>query len=96
MSLDVRYLELISKGPFESKRDERQAMFASKIMYLRQKGNIFLSALMITQALVQAITSVMLASMFGESIGFAISFTVLLIGAEILPQTLGNRFGITS
>lgn len=36
----------------------------------------------------------MLASMFGESIGFAISFTVLLIGAEILPQTLGNRFGI--
>jgi len=23
--------------------------------------------------------------MFGESIGFAISFTVLLIGAEILP-----------
>ena len=39
MGLDPRYLELMKQGPFESKSDEKNAIYAKKIYPLRKKGN---------------------------------------------------------
>jgi hypothetical protein len=39
MGYDESYLELLTKGPFESVKEEKEAYFASRIIPLRRKGN---------------------------------------------------------
>jgi len=94
MSLDVRYLELLTKGPFETKKDERNAIYAEKVLWLRKKGNMLLCSMLITDAASNAITSIILSMLVGEAEGFAISFSVLLIVGEIMPQAIANKYGL--
>lgn len=47
ISLDLNYLELLSKGPYESKEDERDAIYAKRIMPLRKRGNLLLSTIIL-------------------------------------------------
>jgi hypothetical protein len=35
MGMDVKYLELMTEGPFETKEEEKEAYYAKKILPLR-------------------------------------------------------------
>lgn len=39
MAMDLRYLELMTKGPFESKKEEEEARMVEKLIPLRKRGH---------------------------------------------------------
>ncbi len=85
MSLDVRYMELLTKGPFETKKDEKNAKLASSLLWLRKWGNTLLCSMLIINAASNATAAIIMSEITNETVGFAISFTVILVSAEILP-----------
>ena len=42
LSLDIQYLELVAKGPYETKEDEKEAKLAKRVLPLRRRGNLLL------------------------------------------------------
>jgi hypothetical protein len=39
LAMDLRYLELMTKGPFENKKEERDAHYAEKLIPLKKRGH---------------------------------------------------------
>lgn len=85
MGLDEAYLELLTKGPFESAKDEREAYLASRVLPLRKKGNQLLVTILLGVAIANSSISIVLAEAEGNLSGFFISTVLTLIFGEILP-----------
>jgi metal transporter CNNM len=85
MSLDPKYLELMTMGPFDTKEDEKQSVYARKILPLRKKGNLLLCAILIGNVASNVFMSIITADSTSGAIGFVISTVVILIFAEITP-----------
>lgn len=85
MGMDEAYLELLTKGPFESVKDEREAYLASRVLPLRKKGNQLLVTILLGVAVSNSAISIVLAEAEGNLSGFFISTTLTLIFGEILP-----------
>jgi metal transporter CNNM len=85
MGMDEAYLELLTKGPFESVKDEREAYLASRVLPLRKKGNQLLVTILLGVAVANSSISIVLAEAEGNLSGFFISTVLTLIFGEILP-----------
>ena len=85
MGMDETYLELLTKGPFESVKDEREAYLASRVLPLRKKGNQLLVTILLGVAISNSAISILLAEAEGNLSGFFISTSLTLIFGEILP-----------
>ncbi|CDW87629.1 metal transporter cnnm2 [Stylonychia lemnae] len=94
MGLDTRYLELMTQGPFETKEDEKNAVYAKKIFPLRRRGNQLLTTILLGCASTNAIISVLMAEIEGDIKGFLISTSIITIFGEILPQALSNKYSL--
>jgi metal transporter CNNM len=85
ISLDPNYLELLTMGPFESKEDERDAIYAKRIIPLRKRGNLLLCTILIGNTSVNAMISILMADLTSGLIGVVISTATVVLFGEIFP-----------
>lgn len=67
---------------------------AKKILYLRKRGNQLLTSILLGVTLANSIFSILMAEIEGNTSGFLISTSVIVVFGEIVPQATGNRFGL--
>ncbi|CDW77164.1 ancient conserved domain protein 2 [Stylonychia lemnae] len=79
MGQDTRYLELMTQGPFESKDDEKNAVYAKRIYPLRRKGNSLLTMILLGTAASNAVISVLMADIEGDIKGFLLSTSIITV-----------------
>ncbi len=92
MGLDEGYLELLTKGPFDSPREERESYLANHVLPLRRKGLQLLVSILTGVSIANSAISIFLAEAEGDLSGFFISTTLTLIFGEMLPQAVANRY----
>ena len=94
LAMDMRYLELMTKGPFESKKEEREAHMAEALIPMKKRGHQILVMVLLMIAMLNSTISVLMADIEGSISGFLLSTTLIVVFAEIIPQTLVNRYPI--
>ena len=94
LAMDLRYLELLTKGPFESKKEEREAKMVEKVLPLKKRGHQILVMILFMIAICNSAVSILMADIEGNISGFLLSTSLIVIFAEIIPQTLVNRYPI--
>ncbi len=94
LGMDEAYLELLTKGPFESVKEQREAYLASVLLPLRKKGNQLLVTVLLGCVITNTSISILLAEAEGNLSGFFISTVLTMLFGEIIPQALCNRFGL--
>eukprot|EP00347_Sterkiella_histriomuscorum_P015763 403355771 len=94
ISLDPNYLELLARGPYETKEDERDAIYAKRIIPLRKRGNLLLSTIILGNVSVQSLLSILMANLTDGLIGTIISTTITVIIGEIIPQSIFSRHAL--
>lgn len=94
LGIDESYLELLTKGPFESKKEENEAKLASVLIPLRKKGNQLLVTVLLGCSITNTSISILMAEAEGDLSGFLISTVLTMLFGEIFPQALCNRFGL--
>ena len=85
ISLDPGYLELLCMGPFESKEDEWEAIYAKRILPLRRRGNLLLCTILLGNVAVNSILSILMADLTSGLLGVIISTLVIMLFGEIIP-----------
>lgn len=96
MSLDTQHLELLTMGPFKTKEEERDCIYAKRILPLRKRGNLLLCTILLGNVAVNAIISIFMANVTSGWVGFGISSSVVLVFGEIIPQSFMTKFGLAS
>jgi metal transporter CNNM len=94
LGLDLGNLEMLQKGPHESKEDEDDARYAAKIEPLRKKGNLLLCAILLGNVAVNALLSILLANLTSGTTGFLVSTALIVVFGEIVPQAICTRHGL--
>lgn len=94
IGLDPGYLELLTMGPFETKEDERDAVYAKRILPLRRKGNLLICTILIGNVSVNSILSIIMADMTSGIAGMLISTGIVIIFGEIIPQAVCSRYAL--
>ncbi|KWU47263.1 DUF21-domain-containing protein, partial [Rhodotorula sp. JG-1b] len=90
MSLDTTQLQVLSKTG-----NEKQRKAAQKVLPLRSNGHLLLITLLIANMLFNETLPVIAESVMGGGIQAVVASTVLvIIFAEIIPQTVCSRFGL--
>ena len=64
LGLDVKNLELLTKGPFQTEEEAMDAKRAHAILPIRRKGNLLLCTILIGNVFVNSFLSVFMDSMF--------------------------------
>ena len=59
--MDERYLELLTKGPFETKKEEQDARYVEILMPMKRRGHQMLVMVLFVIALSNAATSILMA-----------------------------------
>uniref|UniRef100_A0A8D8LJS2 Metal transporter CNNM4 n=1 Tax=Cacopsylla melanoneura TaxID=428564 RepID=A0A8D8LJS2_9HEMI len=89
MALDVHELQmLISSGTTVEKK------YASKILPVRKNGNYLLCCILLLLTFTNAIFTTILDSLTSGIIAVALTTITLVIIGEILPQSIGSRYGL--
>jgi metal transporter CNNM len=94
LAMDMRYLELMTKGPFESKKEEKEAEYVKALLPQKRRGHQILVVVLFMIAIMNASISILMADIEGNISGFFMSTALIVIIAEIIPQTLVNRYPI--
>lgn len=94
ISLDPNYLELLAAGPYETKEDERDAIYAKRILPLRKKGNMLLCTIILGNVSVNSILSILMADLTSGLVGSIISTVIIMLFGEILPQSVFSRHAL--
>jgi metal transporter CNNM len=94
VGLDPGYLELLTMGPFETKLDERNAVYAQRILPLRKRGNLLICTILLGNVAANSILSILMADLTSGLAGMLISTVIVLIFGEILPQSLFARHAL--
>jgi len=94
MGLDVKNLELIVKGPFNSAQEELDAEYALKILPIRKRGNLLLCTILLGNVSVNSALSILMGDLTSGLMGLIISTAVITIFGEIIPQALCSRYAL--
>lgn len=87
LGLDVNNLELLIKtteGP-HTLDDERNALYAKKILPLRKRGNLLLCTILLGNVSVNSYLSILMGNLTGGLFGLIISTAIITIFGEIIP-----------
>jgi len=85
LGLDVKNLELITKGPFSSEEEELDAKRATKILPLRRRGNLLLCTILLGNVTVNSGLSILMGDLTSGLEGLIISTAIITVFGEIIP-----------
>ena len=86
MGVDIDYLKLLTKGPFQTEKDLKDCLNATRIIPLRAKGNWTLCSILFTNVTCQSYVSILMAELFrNEFIGLGISTPPIVLIGGIIP-----------
>lgn len=88
--MDMKYIELITDGPFETKQEQKRAQYAKALLPMKRLGNQILVMVLLMVSLLNSATSILMADIEGSLSGFLISTCLIVIFAEIMPQAIMN------
>lgn len=105
MGLDLISLQMIADTDIEEiagdnatseeiKQIELDKERATKILPIRQKGNLLLCTLLIGNVMVNSVISILTADMTSGTMGFLISTCLITTFGEIIPQAYCSRHGL--
>jgi len=94
LGLDVKDLEMMSEGPYESKEDEKEGKLAAKLLPIRRRGNLLLCAILLGNVMVNSLLSILMSDIAGGGIALVASTALIVIFGEIVPQAICSRHGI--
>ena len=89
MSLDLSSLKIL-----EEAGDEKERLYAKRIIPLRKNGNLLLCTLLIGNTIVNSCLSILLASITSGAVGVLISTAAIVVFGEITPQAVCSRHGL--
>lgn len=85
MGLDVRYLELLTMGPFETKEDENEARQARILLPVRRRQNFLLATILLWIVMANTLVAMYFGDLLGGLVGFFVSTFAIVIAGEIIP-----------
>jgi len=88
LGLDPLSLQIVANG------DTGNAVYARKIIPIREKGNLLLCTLLLGNVAVNAALAILLADFAGGLSGFILSTAFIVIFGEIIPQAACNRYAL--
>jgi metal transporter CNNM len=94
LGLDLKDLELMSKGPYETIQDEKEGQLAKKLLPLRSRGNLLLCAILLGNVLVNSAISIIMGENFSGILALVVSTALIVVFGEIIPQAVCSRYGI--
>ena len=94
MGLDVKNLELITKGPFSNEQEERDAKYAARILPLRRRGNLLLCTILLGNVTVNSGLSILMGDLTSGITGLLLSTFIITIFGEISPQAICSRHAL--
>ena len=96
LGLDVKDLEMMTEGPFETAEDERMGKLARKILPLRRRGNLLLCTILLGNVMVNSLLSIIMSDIAGGGVALVASTGLIVIFGEIVPQAICSRHGVAA
>jgi metal transporter CNNM len=94
LGLDVKNLELLTKGPFANADQERDAEYAKKILPLRKMGNYLLCTILLGNVTVNSALAIFMGDLTSGAMGLILSTGIITIFGEIIPQAVCSRYAL--
>ena len=94
LGLDVKNLELLTKGPFNSEQEAKDAKYAEKILPLRRRGNLLLCTILLGNVTVNSGLSILMGDLTSGTMGLILSTAIITIFGEIIPQAVCSRYAL--
>ena len=94
LGLDVKNLELLTKGPFNSEQEERDARYAQAILPLRRRGNLLLCTILLGNVTVNSALAILMGDLTSGVTGLLLSTGIITIFGEIVPQAVCSRYAL--
>jgi metal transporter CNNM len=85
LGLDVKNLELLTKGPFNDEGEAKDAERAAKILPLRRRGNLLLCTILLGNVSVNSGLSILMGDLTNGITGLLVSTAVITMFGEIIP-----------
>ena len=85
LGLDVKNLELLTKGPFNDEQEVKDAEYAKKILPLRRRGNLLLCTILLGNVTVNSGLSILMGDLTSGLMGLIISTAIITLFGEIIP-----------
>jgi metal transporter CNNM len=85
LGLDVKNLELLTKGPFNTIEEETDAKYALAILPLRRRGNLLLCTILLGNVTVNSAMSILMSDLTSGLMGLISSTAIIVIFGEIVP-----------
>jgi metal transporter CNNM len=85
LGLDVKNLELLTKGPFATIEEETDAKYAEAILPLRRRGNLLLCTILLGNVTVNSALAILMGDLTSGLIGLVLSTALITIFGEITP-----------
>ena len=85
LGLDVKNLELLTKGPFSTEQEAIEASYAEKILPLRKRGNLLLCTILLGNVTVNSALAILLGDLTSGTQGLILSTGIITIFGEITP-----------
>ena len=94
LGLDLKELEMMTAGPYETTQDEHEGKLAKRILPLRRQGNLLLCAILLGNVLVNSALSIIMGESFGGIAALVVSTGFIVVFGEIIPQAICSRYGV--
>ena len=85
LGLDVKNLELLTRGPFLDEQEALDARYAARILPLRRKGNLLLCTILLGNVTVNSGLSILMGDLTDGLTGLIVSTAVITVFGEIIP-----------
>ena len=93
LTLGLMGLDKIGLDIIVASEDAKSAKYAKRIIPVRASGNLLLCTLLLINVALNALISILLASLTSGLVGFFISTIVITVFGEMLPQGVCSRHG---
>jgi metal transporter CNNM len=85
LGLDVKNLELLTRGPFNDEDEAKTAEYANKILPIRRRGNLLLCTILLGNVTVNSGLAILMGDLTSGLMGLLISTSIITIFGEIIP-----------